>query len=82
MPDQDLEMGGGGGGGAPPHRGGGGGAPPKKFRPFGPQFGLKLSGGSGTLVPFPGTATGCELVFGLGKSEMSRNENYMWNPAD
>ena len=37
----------------------GGGPPPKKiFRPFGPQFGLKIRLGPG---PSPGSATGSKL---------------------
>ena len=38
----------------------GGGGPPKNFfRPFGPQFGLKIGGGGqgGPPGPFPGSAT-------------------------
>ena len=40
MPDPDLEIRGGG-------RGGGGGLQRKNVRPFGPKFGLKISGGTG-----------------------------------
>ena len=53
---------GGGGGGGPPDpeiRGGGGGLKKKLFRPFGPQFGPKVTGGAGLprAPPF-GSATG------------------------
>ena len=46
--DPDLEI----------RDGGGGGSLQKKiFPPFGPQFGLKLRGGSGPSGPSPGSAT-------------------------
>ena len=55
-PDPDLEIRGGGRSSRPldKRRGGGGGGDRQKkfFRPFGPQFGLKIKGG-----PSPGSAT-------------------------
>ena len=43
------------------------GSPKKKvFGPFGPQFGLKISGGGGASPPgpYPGSATGLRLFRG------------------
>ena len=61
MADPDLHIAGGGGGGGggghpdPEIRVGDGPPPPKFFRPFGPQFGLKIREGSGpqlvSLIP-------------------------------
>ena len=44
VPDPDLGM-------------GGGGSPPIFFRPFGPQFSLKIRGGGGPPGPSPGSAS-------------------------
>ena len=46
VPDPDLGMG-----------MGGGGSPPIFFRPFGPQFSLKIRGGGGLPDPSPGSAS-------------------------
>ena len=46
-------------------RGGGGKVPPFCFKPFGPQFGLKLGGGGGgccSLGPSPRSATGRNFI--------------------
>ena len=48
VPDPDLEIRGGGGGGR---------CPKKIFRPFGPQYGIKIRG-AGPPGPSPGSATG------------------------
>ena len=48
MPDLDLEIRGGGGGG---------GSPKILFRPFGPQFGLKVRGCRAPAGPSLGSAT-------------------------
>ena len=52
MPDPDLEIRGGGGGRSSRPLGKGGGALQKFFRPFGPQFGLKIRGGTKTKTLF------------------------------
>ena len=56
MPHPDLEIRGGGDSHPEPLIRGGS---PKKifFRPFGPQFGLKIGGDQGPLGPSPGSAT-------------------------
>ena len=45
VPDPDLEIRDGGQSSRPLGKGGGGGLQKNFFSPFGPQFGLKLSGG-------------------------------------
>ena len=62
MPDPDLEIRG-ARSSRPLDNGGGGGSLPKKFfRPFGSQFGLKISW---DLGPSPGSATGKPELYGL-----------------
>ena len=53
MPDPDLEIRGVGGGGG----GGGAGLQKNSFRPFGPNFGLKIRGGGAAPGPSPVSAT-------------------------
>ena len=55
MPHPDLEIRGGDSHPEPLIRGGG--LQKKFFRPFGPQFGLKIGGDQGPLGPSPGSAT-------------------------
>ena len=55
-PDLQIRGGGGVGGGGEKRRAQ---SQKKLFRPFGPQFGLKIRGwGAGPLGPSPGSATG------------------------
>ena len=49
--DRDLQLRGGGGGDPDPEIREGGGSVKKNFRPFRPQFGLKIWGGGG-VVPW------------------------------
>ena len=60
-PDPDLEIrrGQGGGAGHPKPEIREGRSPKKLFRPFGPQFGLKMRG-LGRVFPSPGAATWCK----------------------
>ena len=55
MPHPDLEIR--GGGQSSRTFDGGGGLQKNFFRPFGPQFGLKIGGDPGPLGPSPGSAT-------------------------
>ena len=58
MLDPDLEIGGEGRSSRLLEKGGGGGEVSKIFfKPFRPQFGLKISGGLGPPDPSPGSAT-------------------------
>ena len=63
MAEPDRQIKGGGGHPDPEIKGGGApGLPKNCFRPFGPQFGLKISGGGGggeggSPVPFPRSTT-------------------------
>ena len=59
MAEPDRQIKGGGGGHPDPEiKGGAPGLPKNCFRPFGPQFGLKIRGGEGgSPVPFPRSTT-------------------------
>ena len=56
--DRDLQIRGRGGHPDPEIRGGGGGLKKNLFRPFGPQFGLKIRGAGGPPGTSPGSAIG------------------------
>ena len=67
MPDSDLEIRGGeGGGSSRPLDKEGALSPIKIFRPFGPQFGLKIRGDPGPLGRSPGSATDQGFLLGSG----------------
>ena len=71
VPDPGLEIRGGGRSSRPLHKGGGAAGIQKNiFRPFGPQFGLKIWGGGGNLDPPPHT---------LGKQNKQAKEVYWPN---